>query len=50
MKIRPDMILPIALICLNAGAAAVYAITGNMPKAAYWLCAAGLNLSILWMR
>jgi hypothetical protein len=39
-----------ALITLNAGACAFYALSGAYTKAFYWLCVVGLNYCILRLK
>lgn len=39
-----------SLIMFYAGIVAVSCYEQNYPRALYWLCAAGLMVSILWMQ
>ena len=39
-------LFPVALIVLDVGAAAVYAIAGEYKKAVYWIAAAVLNITV----
>ena len=44
-----DYILAVSMT-LNGSMALAYAYDGNYPKALYWVCALGLNLSLMWMK
>lgn len=44
-----DKIFPIVLIALNIGAAGVYLYSGDYAKALYWISAASITFSTIWM-
>lgn len=46
MKIKPTQILPLLLIIINLGAAAVCAYHKDYKKAVYWVAAAVLNITV----
>lgn len=39
-------IFPLALIILDVAAAGVYALSGDLKKATYWIAAAVLNICV----
>lgn len=46
-KMRPDHILPCALVVIMAAAGVVSVFCGRLYDGVYWFCAAGLNVAVI---
>lgn len=44
---RPDHILPCALVVIMAAAGVVSVFCGRLYDGVYWFCAAGLNVAVI---
>lgn len=45
-KMKAEYFFPLLLIVLDVGAASVYAFSGDIKKAVYWVAAAVLNVCV----
>lgn len=45
-KMKAEYFFPLLLIALDVGAASVYAFSGDIKKAVYWVAAAVLNFCV----
>ena len=46
MTLRPQYIMPCAMVALSFGSAAVYVAQGNWRRAGYWLAAAAITFFV----
>lgn len=48
IEVKSTMIFPTVLIALDAGAAIVYAVGGDLKRAVYWFAAATLTATVTY--
>jgi|GEM_PF-4814282 len=47
--LRSPHAFPVAIVCLYVATCVRYAFSGEWGRVMYWLCAAGITVSVTWL-